>query len=83
MKNKPALTEEQRRALAESQEPVYVVDVNSDSQYVLIAAREYQRYRALFETDEFDISASYLAQEQALDKVWDDPELDEYHQNQP
>lgn len=79
MKELPKLTDEQRQALTEQPSgPVYVVDVNSQDQYVIIRADEYRHYQALFESDQFDISETYAAQEHAVKPVWDDPALDEY-----
>jgi len=81
MKPRPKITEEQRQALTEqSERPVYVVDVNSQDQYVLLRAQDYERYRSLFESDQFDISETYAAQQEALKQVWDDPTLDAYSQ---
>lgn len=73
------LTEEQRAALREpSHEPIYLVDVDSDDQYVVLRAEDYEHVRALFETEEFDITETYTAQDEALRSVWDDPGLDVY-----
>jgi len=76
------LTAEQRAALKEQQMkgPVYLVDVNSNDQYVLLRAEDYERFRALFETEDFDITETYTAQSQTLRDVWDDPALDAYNQ---
>ena len=77
----PKLSDEQRQAIEEHQgEPVYVVDTVKQTQYVLIPAEAYQRMRALFESDTFDIRETYVAQEQALGKAgWDDPAMDAYN----
>lgn len=83
MEKHPEITEEQRRALREGQGPVYLVDVNSSDQYVLMPADEYQHYRALFESDTFDITETYPAQEQALGQVWNASEADVYDQAEP
>jgi len=81
MKSQPKITDEQRQALAEQAgKPVYVVDVNSQNQYVLVPADQYQPVKALFETDEFDISETYAAQDEALRDVWDHPRLDVYNE---
>lgn len=43
-----------------------IVGSNDNDQYVLLDTKVYQRYRALFESDEFEISETYGAQEQTL-----------------
>ena len=73
MKSQPKLGNEQRQALAEQAgKPVYVVDVNSQNQYVPMPAEQYQYVKALLETEEFDISETYAAQSEALQDVWDE-----------
>jgi len=79
MNEMPKLSDEQRQALTEHPAgPVFVVDADSQHEYVLIPAHEYRHYRALFESDNFDISETYAAQEQALKSVWDDPAMNEF-----
>lgn len=79
MKRQATITPEQRQALRQQgRGPVYLVDAASEDQYVLLPADEYRHFQALFETDEFDISETYRAQEEAASAVWGDPSLDEY-----
>jgi hypothetical protein len=74
----PKLTKEMREALrADPRQPIQVEDAQSNAQYVLLPLEVYQRIRSIF-GDEFDISDTYVAQDEALAKVWDDPELDVY-----
>ena len=84
----PKLTDEMREALRDkSRQPVQVEDEQTHTRYVLLPLDVYQRVRMIFEED-FDISDTYAAQDEALAKVWDDPELDVYndydaHKRQP
>jgi hypothetical protein len=64
--------------------------VNPDTQrvYVLLDADVFERVKALLSVDAFDVRDTYAAQDAALTKVWDDPELDAYaeydhHRAQP
>ncbi len=86
----PQLTEEQRHALDETGEdrPVTVIDSASGRKFVLLSAALYERYRALFETEDFDIRETYAAQDAAADAAWshpDDAAYDNYdsHQKRP
>jgi hypothetical protein len=73
------LTDEMREALQdETRQPVQVEDEQSHRQYVLLPIEVYQRVRSIFRNDEFDISDTYAAQDEALAVVWGDPELDVY-----
>ena len=75
----PKLTDEMREALRDkSRQPVLVEDEQTHRQYVLLPLKVYRRVRSIFRNDEFDISDTYAAQDEALAKVWDDPELDVY-----
>ena len=75
----PKLTDEMREALQDkTRQPVQVEDEQTHRQYVLLPLEVYQRVRSIFRKDEFDISDSYAAQDEALATVWDDPELDVY-----
>ena len=62
----------------QTRQPVQVEDEQTHRQYVLLPLEVYQRVRSIFRNDEFDISDTYAAQDEALAKVWDDPELDVY-----
>ena len=54
----------------------------------MLEAEVFERIKALLSDDAFDIRETYAAQDAALTKVWDDPELDAYadydkHRTQP
>ena len=53
-------------------------DEQTRTQYVLLPLEVYQRVRMIF-GDDFDVSDTYAAQDEALAKIWDDPELDVYN----
>ena len=73
------LSPEQREAIKQHPgTPVYVVDVETQATYVLLPADTYQQVRTLLGEEPFDIRETYPAQDAALSKVWDDPELDVY-----
>jgi|AP95_1055475.scaffolds.fasta_scaffold124973_2 hypothetical protein len=59
--------------------PLQVVDPLTQKVYVIVAGDLFDRLRALFDEDEFDIRETYGAQQAALANVWDDPELDAYN----
>lgn len=74
------LSKEQQQQLAEhGDKPIQVVDPASQKVYFIIAGELFDRLRPLFDEDEFDIRETYPAQEAALAKVWNDPELDVYN----
>jgi hypothetical protein len=77
----PKLSNEQRRALEEQHGgPVFVVDSDTQQQYVLLPADTYQRIRALIDEDALDIRETYPMQEQvAASAGWDDPAMDDYN----
>ena len=73
------LTDEMREALGdESRQPVQMEDERTSKRYVLLPFEVYQRVRSIVQDDAFNVSNTYAAQDEALAKVWDDPELDEY-----
>ena len=77
----PKLTKEQHDALqAQPGAVVYFRDVEGQREYAVIPADTFQKVRALLGGDEFTISETYAPQEEALAKVWSDPELDEYNE---
>lgn len=82
----PKLTDEMREALRdESRRPVQVEDEQSHRLYVLLPLEVYLRVRPILR-DDFDISDTYAAQDEALARVWDDPELnvyDDYDSHKP
>ena len=67
------LSEEQREALRQGK-PVYVVDADTKASYVLLPEDSYQKVRALFETDDFDISDTYPLQDQVAEQAWSHPD---------
>ena len=78
------LTAEQRHDLQEhGNHPVPVVDPITNSVYFIVAGDLFERFKALFNDEPFDIRETYVAQESALSKVWDDPALDVYNEDAP
>ena len=75
------LSDEQRVALEqEPRGPIYVDDPVNHARYVLIPAEAYDRLRAIVAVDEFDISETYPAQDEALGMSgWNDPAMDAYN----
>jgi hypothetical protein len=75
------LSDEQRMALErEPRGPIYVDDPLNHTRYVLIPAESYDRLRTLMTADEFDISETYAAQDEALGMAgWNDPVMDAYN----
>lgn len=74
------LTDEMRSALEQHPgRPVTIEDDQTHAQYVLLPIDTYQKVQALVGDEPFDIRETYSAQDQALSKVWDDPELDVYN----
>ena len=71
------ITEELRRALAASgDEPLRVVDPESNAAYIVLPVEEYDR---ITRAEEESLRASYPLQEAvARAEGWDDPVLDEY-----
>ncbi|MDA1053639.1 MAG: hypothetical protein O3C40_24590 [Planctomycetota bacterium] len=83
------LSKELREALAQHGEgPIGLVNPDTQRVYVLLDAEVFERVKALLSDDVFDVRDTYAAQDGALAKVWDDPELDAYadydhHRPQP
>ena len=74
--NRAKITAEQSQAIRESNgQPVYLVD--DAGQDALLAIVRVDLLKILAD-DEFNIAETYAAQEAALSKVWNDPQLDEY-----
>jgi hypothetical protein len=69
---------QQREIEKQGDKPIEVLHPETQKVYVLIAGDIYERLRQLFD-DRFDIRETYAAQDEALAKVWDDPELDVYN----
>jgi hypothetical protein len=74
------LTEELRQALsAEHGGAVQIVDQQTNRVYYLIPAEQFETYRAMVDTDEFQPRDLYpLISKTAASAGWDDPRMDEY-----
>ncbi len=74
------VSEEQGKALeSEAEVPLRVVDPRTNRTYVLVAAEQYERMKALLE-EELDIRAAYpLMDAIAAKEGWDDPSMDIYN----
>jgi hypothetical protein len=59
--------------------PVPVIDPETNAVYFLVSGEAFERLRALFDDEPFDVRETYAAQDAALAKVWDDPALDVYN----
>jgi hypothetical protein len=74
--NRAQITAEQFQAIRESAgQPVYLVDDRGQDAALAIVPVHLIK---LLANEEFNISETYAAQEAALSKVWNDPQLDEY-----
>jgi hypothetical protein len=75
------LSAEQRQAIAAHPgQPVELVDEVSRAKFVLLPAEQFERIKALFSSDDFDVRETYAAQSAALAAAgWDDPALDVYN----
>jgi hypothetical protein len=80
MKMATQLTTEQHADLElHGSKPMPIFDPVDQKIYFLVSGEMFERVRALFDQDSFDISETYAAQDSALAKVWDDPALDVYN----
>ena len=81
------LTEEQRQAVATSEEnPPRVVDPNTKTKYVLVREDVYDRVKRVFESDEDNQYVRDMEREtfQLLGREgWDDPAMDIYNDLDP
>ena len=83
------LSKELREELAQhGDRQIRLVNPDTHRVYVLLEAEVFERIKALLSDDAFDVRETYAAQDAALTKVWDDPELDAYadydkHRTQP
>ena len=74
--NRARITAEQSQAVQERiGQPVYLVDESGRDASLAIVNIDLLK---LLADDEFNITETYAAQEAALSKVWNDPRLDEY-----
>ena len=72
------LTSEQRQDLEQhGNHPVPVVDPVTNAVYFLVPGDLFERLKALFDDEPFDIRETYAAQSAAAG--WDDPEMDVYN----
>ena len=74
------LTPELRQAIAQSgNEPVRLVDPETNTTYVLMRADVYEQSKASAETDDMDIRAMYPLIDEVFGREgWDDPAMDLY-----
>lgn len=78
------LTEDQRRAARESQQPIRLVDPDTHEEYLLIRADLFERIRPLFEDDPLtDSEQRFLLRQAGQLAGWDDPEMDVYNDLDP
>jgi hypothetical protein len=79
------LNEQQRHEIALHPEtPVVLTDPATQSQYVLVPAETYERWRALLSGGPFRVEDAYPLMNQVGEKEgWDDPALDVYSQLDP
>jgi hypothetical protein len=74
--NRAKITAEQSQAIQDSNGlPVYLVDEAGRDASLAIVRVDLLK---LLADDDFNIAETYSAQEAALSKVWSDPQLDEY-----
>jgi hypothetical protein len=79
MSQRITISEEQRKALEETAGgPVFILDESNGEEIVILRAAT---YRSL--SQDFSISDTYEAQENALASIWNDPELDDYNDLAP
>lgn len=76
----PKLTPEMREALLQKAgQPVTVEDDQTHLHYVLLPLTIYQRVRAIFGDESFDVADTYTAQSTVAGAAgWDDPEMAVY-----
>jgi hypothetical protein len=75
----PNLTSEQRRAIeGTGGKPVYLVDADTHTAYVLLRADQYESIKALIEEEEFDPRSTYPLVDETFRQYWDDPAMDVY-----
>jgi hypothetical protein len=74
------ITAEQRDDLQKhDNKPVQVVDPVSNAVYFLVAGDMFERFRALFDDEPFDIRETYAIQSAVAGCTgWDDPEMAVY-----
>jgi hypothetical protein len=74
--NRAKITAEQSQAIQDSNgQPVYLVDESGrDASFAIVRVDLLK----ILADDDFNIAETYAAQEAALSKLWSDPQLDEY-----
>jgi hypothetical protein len=71
--------EQQREIEQQGGRPIEVVHPDTQEVYMIVPGEVYDRLRALLDDEDFDLRDTYRAQEVALAKIWADPELDAYN----
>jgi hypothetical protein len=74
------LTEEQRRELgAARDQPLRLIDPDTNQEYVLVRADIYDHLKALlYDDSEFDPARGYAAADEIMKEDWDDPKMADY-----
>jgi hypothetical protein len=73
------LTAEQLKAVEKGQ-PLRFSAPETNSEFVVLRADLFDRFKALFAEEEFDPRLGYAAFRRAAGDEWDDPSLDVYEQ---
>ena len=76
----PKLTTDQRQAIEEKGgKPVYLIDADTNTSYVLLRADQFERIKAMVgEETELDPRMTYAALDETFREGWDDPAMDAY-----
>ncbi len=75
----PLSNEQQQDLRQHGNQPVPVVDPDTNAVYFLVTGELFERFKALLTEEPFNVTETYAAQDVALAKVWDDPALDIYN----
>jgi hypothetical protein len=77
------LTPELRQAIDQAgDQPVRLLDPETQKTYVLLSAETYERLRAVFDDSDFDVKETYPLVWQAMKEEWEDPSMDVYDTTQ-
>ena len=76
----PKLTSDQRQAIDDTGgKPVYLVDADTNTTYVLLRADQFEKIKALLgDGAEFDPRITYAAIDETFREGWNDPAMDAY-----
>ena len=76
------LTPEQHADLEQhGHQPMPVIDPVDQKIYFLVAGEIFEKFKAFFDDEPFDVRETYAAQSTVAGKAgWDDPEMDVYDQ---